>query len=252
MITKKSEEEIKIMREGGIILKNIIRTLKRKIKPGVSTEELNQLALELIKKYKAKPSFLGYNNFPKVICTSINEEVVHGVPGQRKLKRGDIVGLDVGILYKGMHTDAAVTYPVGEVSKEDKKLIDVTKKSLFLGLRQIREGKRIGDMSSTIQKFVEREGFSVVRACTGHGIGKDLHEDPSVPNFGEPKSGSILKEGYTLAIEPMVNAGDFKVKTLDDGWTITTCDGKKSSHFEFTVLVKKRGYENLTPIDIDT
>jgi len=247
-MTIKTQEEIKIMREGGRILVRVMEELKKAIKPGITTGELDKLAEELILKYEAKPSFLDYHGFPKTICTSINEEVVHGIPGLKKLKEGDIVSVDIGIFYKGFHTDAAATFPVGKISKDDERLIDVTKKSLFSGLKEIKEGKKIGDISSAIQQFIEKQGLSVVKDCTGHGIGRHLHEDPSVPNFGNPQEGPVLKEGATLAIEPMVNAGDFKVKTLDDDWTISTLDGEKSAHFELTVLVLSKGYENLTPL----
>ncbi len=247
-MTQKTKEEIKIMKEGGKILARVMESLRKTIKPGVTTGKLDELAEALILKYNAKPSFLGYHGFPKSICASINEEVVHGIPSDKELKEGDIVSLDVGIFYKGFHTDAAATFPVGKISKNDKKLIDVTKKSLLLGLKEIKDGKRVGDISFSVQKAIEKQGFSVVKDCTGHGIGKNLHEDPPIPNFGKRGEGPVLKEGYTLAIEPMANAGDFLVKTAEDGWTIKTLDGKKSAHFELTVLVKKRGYENLVPI----
>lgn len=250
MITIKNKKEIKIMKEGGQILKKVFEILEEEVKPGISTEHLNNMAERIIFENNAKPSFLGYQGFPKSICTSINEEVVHGIPDLKKLKEGDIVGLDIGVLYKGLHTDAALTLPVGKISKKDEELIGATKKSLLEGLKQIKAGRRIGDLSSVIQKVIEKEGFSVVRECTGHGVGRSLHEDPSIPNYGDPGTGLILEEGLTLAIEPMANIGDFKVETLDDGWTIKTIDNQKSAHFEFTVLVLKKGFENLTPIEI--
>lgn len=248
MITIKTKEEIEIMKESGKILKEIFENLKEKVKPGVKTEELDEAAYNIMLKRNAEPSFLGYHKFPKSICTSINEEVVHGIPGSRQLKEGDILSIDVGVFYEGFHTDAALTLPIGKITDEDRKLVDTAKESLFVGLKQVKEGNRVGDIASSIQRKVEKEGFSVVRDCTGHGIGRELHEDPSVPNFGEANSGPVFKEGYTLAIEPMVNAGGYQVETLDDDWTIVTRDKKKSAHFEFTILVLNGGFENLTPI----
>ena len=237
------------MREGGEILKKVMDALKEEVKPGISTEYLDELASQLIKKYDANPSFLNYQGYPKSICTSINNEVVHGIPSSNRiLKEGDILSLDIGIFYKGYHTDAALTLPVGNISEENRKLINIAKNSLLSGLKKVKEGNRIGDISYEIQKSVEEKGYSVVKSCTGHGIGRDLHEDPAIPNFGKADYGPYLKEGMTLAIEPMVNEGDFQVQTDDDGWTIRTCDGKNSAHFEFTVLVLRKGYENLTPI----
>jgi len=250
MIDVKSKEDIEAMREGGSILGRVMEALKIEVKPGVSTGELDNLAKNLILKNNAQSSFLGYNGYPKSICTSINEEVVHGIPSSRKLKEGDILSLDAGIFYKGFHTDVALTLPVGEISPEDKKLVDSAKKGLFAGLKKVKEGIRIGDISSAIQKSIENDGFSVIRDCTGHGIGKELHEEPSVPNYGEPGTGEILKEGNTIAIEPMACFGNFPVKTQEDGWTIVTSDGKKSAHFEFTILVRNNDYENLTPVEI--
>ncbi|OIP23023.1 type I methionyl aminopeptidase [bacterium CG_4_10_14_0_2_um_filter_33_32] len=249
MINIKDQKQIKIMREGGEILKKVMDALKEEVKPGISTEYLDELASQLIKKYDANPSFLNYQGYPKSICTSINNEVVHGIPSSNRiLKEGDILSLDIGIFYKGYHTDAALTLPVGNISEENRKLINIAKNSLLSGLKKVKEGNRIGDISYEIQKSVEEKGYSVVKSCTGHGIGRDLHEDPAIPNFGKADYGPYLKEGMTLAIEPMVNEGDFQVQTDDDGWTIRTCDGKNSAHFEFTVLVLRKGYENLTPI----
>jgi len=249
MINIKDQKQIKIMREGGEILKKVMDALKEEVKPGISTEYLDELASQLIKKYDANPSFLNYQGYPKSICTSINNEVVHGIPSSNRiLKEGDILSLDIGIFYKGYHTDAALTLPVGNISEENRKLINIAKNSLLSGLKKVKEGNIIGNISYENQKSVEKKGYSVVKSCTGHGIGRDLHEDPAIPNFGKADYGPYLKEGMTLAIEPMVNEGDFQVQTDDDGWTIRTCDGKNSAHFEFTVLVLRKGYENLTPI----
>lgn len=250
MIPVKNQKEIKIMREGGKILAEIFETLKNNVKPDVRTEELDTLAHNLILKNNAQPSFLGYNNYPKSICTSINSEVVHGIPNSRKLKEGDILSLDIGVLYNGFHVDAAMTLPIGHISEEDKRLIESARKSLFVGLGAIKSRARIGDISEAIQKSIESDKFSVVRDCTGHGVGKSLHEEPSIPNFGDKNTGPFLSEGNTIALEPMVNVGTFEVRTLDDSWTIRTSDGKKSAHFELTVLVLKNSYENLTPIEI--
>lgn len=250
MIKIKKEREIEILKEGGLILKKIIEKLRDSVKPGIKTKELDDKAYKMIIENNAKPSFLNYQGYPKSICTSINEEVVHGIPGERALKEGDIVGIDLGVFYKGYHTDAAVTVPVGKISEEDSNLIKETKKSLYRGLNKVKEGNKIGDIASAIQSYVEANNYSVVRDCTGHGIGADLHEDPSVPNYGKAGQGIILKEGMVLAIEPMVNLGSYEIITLEDGWTIVTSDGKKSAHFEFTIKVTKNGYENLTPINI--
>jgi len=250
MITTKTEREIEIMKEGGNILKETLSMIKGKVKPGAKTEDIDTSVYNFIKEHNAEPSFLGYHNFPKSTCISINEEVVHGIPGNRELREGDIVSVDIGVFYKGFHTDAAITLPVGNVTKEDHHLINTAKESLLNGLKKIKEGNKIGDIASAIQKTAEDKNYSVVRDCTGHGIGKNLHEEPSVPNFGKADDGPILRSGYTLAVEPMVNAGSSEVLTLEDGWTIVTKDRKKSAHFEFTVLVSKEGYENLTPIAI--
>lgn len=247
MVSIKTAEEIKIMSQGGKILAKILKNIAKSAKPGASTFELNQLAGEEIEKYKAKPAFKNYRGYPFILCTSVNEEVVHGFPLAKKiLKSGDIVGLDLGIEYKGYFTDMAITCPVGKISPLAKKLIKITKKSLFLGLKQIKSGNYIGDISYAIQKFVEKNSFSVVRDLAGHGVGKNLHEDPLIPNFGQPKTGLRLEEGMTLAIEPMVNTSGHQVETLDDEWTVVTSDKSLSAHFEHTVVVTKKGYKILT------
>ncbi len=247
MVIIKKPEEIEIMSQGGKILAKILKNIAKAAKPGASAFKLNQLAGKEIEKYKAKPAFKGYRGYPFILCTSINEEVVHGFPLAKKiLKPGDIIGLDLGIEYKGYFTDMAITCPIGKISPLAKKLIKVTEKALFLGLKQIKPGNYIGDISSAIQKFVEQNSFSVVRDLAGHGVGKNLHEDPLIPNFGQPKTGLRLEEGMTLAIEPMVNASGYQVKTSDDGWTVVTSDKGLSAHFEHTVVVTKKGYKVLT------
>lgn len=236
-----------LAKQCGAILSEVLKTLKTKVRPGITTSYLDEIAFSIIDKNNAKPSFLGYEGFPKTICTSINEEVVHGIPSKRVLQNGDIIGIDAGVFYKGYHTDAAITLPVGSVSKKDAKLISTTKESLKIGLKEVKDGARIGNIGSAIQKIAEINGFSVVRDLTGHGIGKSLHEDPSIPNFGDKNTGEFIHEGQLLAIEPMLNSGDFKIKLLEDGWTFSTIDRMKSAHFETTVLVTKNGYENIVP-----
>jgi len=239
--------DIACVKQCGKILSEVLATVSQRVKPGITTEYLDEIAFSIIDKNNAKPSFLGYEGFPKTICTSINEEVVHGIPSKRVLKDSDIVGIDAGVFYKGYHTDAAITLPVGIISEEDARLINITKKSLKMGLQEVRDGSRLGSIGSAIQKTAENNGFSVVRDLTGHGIGKNLHEDPSIPNFGDIDTGEFIHKGQLLAIEPMLNEGDFKIRLQDDGWTFSTIDNKKSAHFETTVLVTKNGYENMVP-----
>lgn len=248
MIFIKTKKEIELMRQGGKILAKILNELEKETKPGTNTHDLNELAENLAKKFGAKPSFKGYRNYPASLCVSINSEVVHGLPKKRILKEGDIVGLDFGLFYQGYYTDMAKTVPVGKISSLAQKLIFVTKKALDLGIAQVKPGNHIGDISFAIQSYVEANGFSVVRDLVGHGVGKKIHEPPQVPNFGEKGTGVKLEEGMTLAIEPMVNAGSYKVKLLSDGWTFVTCDGSLSCHFEHTVAVTKTGFEILTKI----
>jgi len=237
MVPLKSPQEIKIMREGGKILAQIIKEIKEKIKPGVSTQELDRLAESLIFKFGAKPAFKGYQGFPASLCVSINEEVVHGVPSARKIKEGDIVKLDLGIFYKGFYSDMAVTVGVGSISFEARRLIRVTKKALKRAIKRMKPGKRLGDVSWAIQKYVEGQGFNVVRDLCGHGIGRRLHEDPEVLNFGQPKKGLLLKKGMVFAIEPMVVIGNPGVKRKPDGICYQTADGSLAAHFEHTVAV---------------
>jgi methionyl aminopeptidase len=247
MITIKNPQEIETMRQGGKILASVVKKLAKKVKPGVSTQELDDLAGKLISQASAVPSFKNYRGYPKVACISVNEEVVHNIPSDEKiLQKGDIVGLDLGLKYKGLYTDMAMTIPVARISKPAKKLIKVTRKALEVGLKKVKAGHTIGDIGHVIEKFVLKQGFSVVRTLTGHGVGKEVHEDPKIPNFGEKGKGLKLQEGMTLAIEPMVNIGSHKVMTKDDGWGIVTEDNSLSAHFEHTILVTKKGYEILT------
>ena len=226
MIIIKSQKEIEIMREAGKIVAETHEILKSAIIPGISTLELDKIAEENIRKYNAIPSFKGYGGFPGSICASINEEVVHGIPGNKILKEGDIVSLDVGAYYKGYHSDSAKTHGVGVISEEDRKLIEVAKESFYEGIKFAKLGYRLSDISHAIQAHVEKHGFSV-----------DLHEDPQIPNYGPAGKGPRLQEGMVLAIEPMINAGRYQVKTLADGWTIVTVDGKKSAHYEHTIAI---------------
>ncbi len=248
----KSEKEIATMREGGKITAAILDVLKKEVKPEITTAHLDQLARELIKKYGATSSFEGYRPtsdskpYPAVLCTCVNDEVVHGVPGSRALQEGDILSLDFGVKYKGYHTDSAITVPVGRVSKEAKKLIDTTKKSLDIGIKNAKAGARLGDLGYAIQTYVESKGYGVVRDLSGHGIGKNLHEDPMILNYGKPGAGLVLKEGMTIAIEPMVTEGSYEVEVGEDGFVFKTKDGKLSAHFEHTVVITKSGGETLT------
>jgi methionyl aminopeptidase len=245
VISIKSTREIQIMRQANIIVAEILQELKRKVAPGVTTLELDALAEELTLKKKALPAFKGYavagRVFPRCLCVSINEEIVHGIPSNRALKEGDIVGLDFGVIYNGFYGDSAITVGVGEVSEDAKRLMAVTELSLYKGIEQLQEGKRLGDLGAAVQKTAEDAGYSVVRAFVGHGIGKRLHEEPPVPNYGEPDRGLRLKEGMVLAIEPMVNVGTHEVEIKEDGWTAVTKDGSLAAHFEHSVALTKDG-----------
>ena len=242
----KTDEEIEIMREGGRILSQIVKEIKTQIKAGQKTKEIEKIAQKLFKKYHVKSSFLGHNGYPAHLCVSLNEEIVHGIPSERKIKDGDLVSIDMGIKYQGLNTDTALTVGIGNISKKDKKLIRITRESLAAGIKQARLGNRIGDISFAIQKKVERAGFSVIRDCTGHGIGRELHEKPTIPNFGSQNTGPQLMAGMTLAIEPMVATGGFETKVLADGWTIATRDNSRTAHFEDTILITPNGPEFLT------
>ena len=247
MITIKSNSEIVKMREAGRITGGALKEVEKHIKPGVSTAYLNKIAYDYIISNGATPSFLHYNGFPGSICASPNDWVVHGIPSKSViLKEGDIISIDMGACKNGYHGDAARTYPVGKISEEAQRLIDVTKQSFFEGIKYAVHGAKLGDVSSAIQEYVESHGYSVVRDLVGHGIGKNLHEDPNVPNFGHKGRGVKLANGMTLAIEPMVNAGDYDVCVLDDDWTVVTEDGSLSAHYENTILIKQGECEILT------
>lgn len=246
MITIKSDYELSLMRVAGRIVYDTHQYLKPYIKPGITTGELDKLAHDYIISRDATPSCLGYEGYPASICISVNEEVVHGIPGKRKLKNGDIVKLDISMIYKGYHSDSAATYPVGEISKEKAYLLEHTKKALYEGIKEVKEGCRLGDIGCAIETYAKEHNLSVVRELCGHGIGTELHEDPDVLNYGKKNTGMVLKAGMTIAIEPMLNLGERYVYMLDDDWTICTDDGSPSAHFEHTVLVTKDGYEILT------
>lgn len=247
MITIKSAKQIEKMRKACTITKEALDLIEKSVAPGVSTAQLDKIAYDFIKSKGGVPSFLNYNGFPGSICASVNDEVVHGIPDKGIiLKEGDIISIDMGTLLDGWHSDAARTFGVGKISAQAQKLIDVTKQSFFEGIKYLKHGAKLGDVSSAIQEYVERHGYSVVRDLVGHGIGQNLHEDPNVPNFGHKGRGVRLAAGMTLAIEPMVNEGDYAVEVLDDDWTIVTADGSLSAHYENTVLVTKDGYEILT------
>lgn len=244
----KSAREIESMRVAGKIVAETLEKLKEVIEPGITTRELNRIAEEYIRSNNGIPAFLGYNGYPASICTSVNEEVVHGIPSQRVLRDGDIVSIDIGAFYEGYCGDAARTFEVGNVSKKAKRLIKITEESFFAGIVMAVEGKRLQDISHAIQTYVESNGYSVVRALVGHGIGKNMHEEPQVPNYGAPGRGPRLTAGMTLAIEPMVNEGRFHVKTLSDGWTVVTSDGSLSAHYENTIVITANEPEILTMV----
>lgn len=247
MIALKSKRELDVMRKGARILARTLKELRQAVEPGVSTLELDNLAEKLIRKQGAAPAFKGYRGFPASLCTSINEEVVHGIPSKRKLRNGDIVSVDIGVIYDGYFSDAARTWPVGKVSDEALSLVRVARQALLeCAVKKARTGNRIGDISEAIQSFVESEGYSVVRDFVGHGIGKQMHEEPQVPNFGKAGKGPRLEPGVVLAIEPMVNAGSWQVRVLDNGWTVVTSDGKLSAHYEDTIVVTDGEPESLT------
>jgi len=237
MIICKSPEEIDKLKQGNRIVMLILEDLRRSVKPGVTTLELDQLAEKLIKHHNCIPAFKGYRAYPACLCVSVNEQIVHGIPGSRRLKSGDIVSLDLGVKLDGFFGDAAITVPVGEVSAEAQQLITVTEQALHHGIAKARIGNRLSDISHAIQMWVEEHGFSVVRDFVGHGIGKNLHEEPQIPNFGKPGFGPRLRKGMVFALEPMVNAGSHEIRILDDGWTAVTADGSLSAHFERSIAV---------------
>ncbi|HHY06189.1 MAG TPA: type I methionyl aminopeptidase [Clostridia bacterium] len=241
MIILKSERELQYMYDAGQIVAQTHQEVAKTVEPGITTQELDRLAEEYILKCQAKPVFKGYYGFTGSICTSINEEVVHGIPGLRQLKLGDIISIDIGATLNGYVGDAAVTLPVGEIDDEAQKLLAVTENSLYEGIKQAVINNRLSDISYAIQSYVENNGFSVVRDFVGHGIGRDMHEEPQIPNFGPPGRGPRLKKGMTLAIEPMVNEGTFEVQTLSDNWTVVTKDKKRSAHFEHSIAITDKG-----------
>ncbi|MDE5415781.1 type I methionyl aminopeptidase [Alkalihalobacterium chitinilyticum] len=248
MIICKTEREIAIMREAGKIVALTHQELKKHIQPGITTKELDNIAEKLIRSYDAVPSFKGYNGFTGSICASVNEELVHGIPGKRVLKAGDIISIDIGAQYNGYHGDSAWTYAVGEITESDQNLMDVTETSLYKGLEEAKPGERLSNISHAIQTYVEAHGYSVVREYVGHGVGQNLHEDPQIPHYGPPGKGPRLKPGMVLAIEPMVNAGTRYVRTLADNWTVVTTDRKNCAHFEHTIAITETGYEILTKV----
>lgn len=237
-VSIKSPREIELMREAGRILSITHEEIRKAIKPGISTFDINKLGEEVIKDFGCIPSFLNYNGFPASVCISINDEVVHGIPSKKRIiQEGDIVSIDAGVIYKGYQSDSARTHPVGEITKEAEKLIEVTKQSFFEGMKYAKEGNHLYDISAAIGTYAESFGFSVVRDLVGHGIGSRLHEDPQIPNFKQKRRGLRLQAGMTLAIEPMINAGRYDVEWLDDDWTVVTRDGSLSAHYENTVLI---------------
>lgn len=248
MVILKEAEEIERIRASNRIVAEVLGELKERVKPGVTTIDLDRYSEELARKRNAKPAFKGYRGYPFSLCVSVNCEVVHGLPSQRVLAAGDIVSLDFGVYYKGYYGDAAVTVPVGDVSEEAARLIRVTEQGLYDGIQEAKAGNRLGDISAAVQGRVESAGFSVVRDFVGHGIGKNLHEDPQVPNYGVKGRGIELKVGMVLAIEPMVNEGTYKVRILDNGWTVVTDDVKLSAHFEHSVAITEHGPEILSTL----
>jgi methionyl aminopeptidase len=246
MIILKQPEEIEKLRDSNGIVAEILKELRLRVKPGITTGELDRLAEEMSRKRGAVPAFKGYKGFPFSLCTSVNSEVVHGMPSDRVLVEGDIVSLDFGVFYRGYYGDAAITVPVGRVSEKAARLLRVTEGGLYDGIEQARAGNRLGDISAAVQRHVETAGYSVVRDFVGHGIGRNLHEEPQIPNYGVKGRGIELKPGMVLAIEPMVNEGTYKVRVLQDGWTVTTEDGQLSAHFEHSVVIMENGPDILS------
>ena len=245
------EEEISSIKKSNQIVAKILAELKKMIGPGAQTKELDEYAEARVKEMNAIPAFKGYRGYPATLCTSINEEIVHGIPSSRRLREGDIISIDFGVLYEGYYGDAAVTYPVGEITPKAKKLIKVAEETFYKGMEQMKPGKRISDISFAIQSYVESQGFSVIRAFVGNGIGLSLHEEPQVPNFGPPGRGPKLKSGMVLAIEPMIAMGDWDVEILDDNWTAITRDRSLSAHYEHTVAITEKGPEILSLSDVE-
>lgn len=245
MIALKSAREIEIMRRANIIVAEVLQELKQRVASGVTTLDLDAIAEELTLQKNAIPAFKGYNVagrvYPRCLCASVNEEIVHGIPSNRALREGDIIGLDYGVIYEGYYGDSAITVGVGRVSDEARRLMEVTRQALYKGIEQLYDGRRLGDLGHAVQRCAESAGYSVVRAFVGHGIGRKLHEEPPVPNYGEPDRGIRLREGMVLAIEPMVNLGGYEVEIKEDGWTAVTKDGSLAAHFEHSVAITKNG-----------
>lgn len=246
MIIVKTEKQIQAMRECGKILRDTLLKVEEFIKPGMTTKEVDKFVHRYVISRGAKPSCLGYEGYPTATCVSVNEVVVHGIPGDRVIEDGDIVSVDLCVLYKGMHTDAARTFCIGNVSPEKRKLVEVTRESFFEGIKHIKAGSRVGDIGAAVQKYAESFGYGVVRDLQGHGVGCSIHEDPGIPNFGKPGTGEYLKEGMTIAVEPMITLGTYEVFLDEDGWTVSTDDGQPAAHYENTMVVTKDGVEILT------
>lgn len=246
MVNIKTKEEIELMKYSGHINYLCHKLLEKNLRPGITTKELEDIARKFMEENGCTSSTIGYEGYPGYLCISVNDEVVHGIPGKRKLKNGDIVSLDISIKYKGYHSDSAATYPVGTVTEKKKYLMEHTREALYEGIKQVKEGATIGDIGHAIEQCAHKYHLGVVRELCGHGVGTELHEDPNVFNYGKPHTGMVLKAGMTIAIEPMLNLGTKEICMLDDDWTIVTMDGKPSAHFEHTVLVTKDGYEILT------
>ncbi len=246
MTVIKSREEVAIMRRAGKIVAAVLQRLREEIKPGIKTRHLDFLAMSEIQKHGARASFKGYRGFPAHLCVSVNDEIVHGIPGERRLDEGDIVSIDFGAIFAGFHSDGAITVGVGRISPESQKLLAVTEAALMAGIKAARTGNHLGDISAAIQSYVETRGFSVVREYSGHGVGRDLHEDPLVPNFGSPGDGPLLQKGMTLALEPMVTTGDWRTRLAKNGWTVLTADGSLAAHFEHTIAIDDGEPEILT------
>ncbi len=246
MITRKTRDQIALMRRAGKVVAEMHEECVRAARPGVTTADLDRVAREVIDRRGARSNFLGYHGFPAVICTSPNDVIVHGIPGDYALREGDILSIDCGAIIEGWHADAALTIPIGEVDDESRRLIEVTRHSLEVAIDRVVAGNRLSDVGAAVEHVAEAGGFSIVREYVGHGIGTAMHEEPQVPNYGPPGRGLKLKDGLVLAIEPMVNAGGPRTRTLDDGWTVVTADGRRSAHFEHTVAVTEHGPEVLT------
>jgi len=246
MTVIKSPQEVAIMRQAGRIVAAVLQRLREEIKPGIKTSQLDSMAASELKKYGAKASFKGYRGFPSHLCVSVNDEIVHGIPGERRLDDGDVVSLDFGAIVDGFHGDGAITVGVGGISPKAQELLAVTEAALMVGIRAARNDAHLGDVSAAIQNYVETRGFSVIREYSGHGVGRDLHEDPLVPNFGSPGEGSLLRQGMTLAVEPMVTTGDWRTRVAENRWTVLTADGSLSAHFEHTIAIGEGEAQVLT------